>query len=101
MPLPIGAGAEFAYGVPLALCGRAAPGGCLIVPDGGASAARERSRLGEMLAFDTFDGRSWSVARVETNWLGTGRDGWYAIEWVPRDRAAGEWERLGIRLSDF
>ena len=56
VPIPIGAGAEFAYGVPLALCGRAAPAGCLIVPDGGAAAAGEQSRLGELLAFDTFDG---------------------------------------------
>src|SRR5258706_8723193 len=58
VPVPIGAGAEFAYGVPLALCGRAAPGGCLIVPDGGAAAAREQSRFGALLAFDTFDGFS-------------------------------------------
>jgi Xaa-Pro aminopeptidase len=56
VPIPIGAGAEFAYGVPLALCGRAAPAGCLIVPDGGAGAAREQSRLADLLAFDTFDG---------------------------------------------
>jgi hypothetical protein len=40
VPVPIGAGAEFAYGVPLALCGRAARAGCLIVPDGGMAAAR-------------------------------------------------------------
>jgi Xaa-Pro aminopeptidase len=58
VPVPIGAGAEFAYGVPLALCGRAAPAGCLIVPDGGAAAAREQSRLADLLAFDTFDGFS-------------------------------------------
>ena len=56
VPVPIGAGSEFAYGVPLALCGRAAPGGCLIVPDSGAAAAREQSRLADLLAFDTFDG---------------------------------------------
>src|SRR5262245_1386692 len=56
VPVPIGAGAEFAYGVPLALCGRAAPAGCLIVPDGGMAAAREHSRLDGLLAFDTFDG---------------------------------------------
>src|SRR5215212_8439086 len=56
VPIPIGAGAEFAYGVPLALCGRAAPSGCLIVPDGGAAAAGKQSRLAELLAFDTFDG---------------------------------------------
>src|SRR5262245_17645749 len=55
VPVPIGAGAEFAYGIPLALCSRAAPAGCLIVPDGGAAAARESSRLGALLAFDTFD----------------------------------------------
>src|SRR5689334_1577413 len=56
VPIPIGAGAEFAYSVPLALCGRAAPAGCLIVPDGGTTAAREQSRLDGLLAFDTFDG---------------------------------------------
>jgi Xaa-Pro aminopeptidase len=56
VPVPLGAGAEFAYGVPLALCGRAAGDGCLIVPDGGAGAAREQSRMGELLAFDSFDG---------------------------------------------
>ncbi|MEO7913234.1 MAG: Xaa-Pro peptidase family protein [Roseiflexaceae bacterium] len=56
VPIPIGAGAEFSYGIPLALCGRAAPAGCLIVPDGGAPAAGEQSRLAELLAFDTFDG---------------------------------------------
>src|SRR3712207_5538885 len=56
VPVPIGAGAELAYGAPLALCGRAASAGCLIVPDGGAAAARQQSRLGDLLAFDTFDG---------------------------------------------
>lgn len=56
VPLPVGAGAELAYGAPLALCGRAAPAGCLIVPDGSMAAAHDRSRLGELLAFDTFDG---------------------------------------------
>src|SRR5215207_8200719 len=54
VPVPIGAGAEFAYGIPLALCGRAASEGCLIVPDGGASAARESSRMGALLSFDSF-----------------------------------------------
>ena len=58
VPIPIGAGAEFAYGVPLALCGRVAAAGCLIVPDGGVSAASAQSRLAELLAFDTFDGFS-------------------------------------------
>ena len=56
VPVPIGAGAEFAYGPPLALCGRMAPEGCLIVPDGSVAPAREQARLGELLAFDTFDG---------------------------------------------
>ena len=58
VPVPLGAGAEFAYGIPLALCGRAAPAGCLIVPDGAAAAAGEQSRLGNLRAFDTFDGFS-------------------------------------------
>ncbi len=58
VPVPIGAGAEFAYGVPLALCGRVVSSGCLIVPDGGAAAAGVQSRLADLLAFDTFDGFS-------------------------------------------
>jgi Xaa-Pro aminopeptidase len=56
VPVPVGAGAEFAYGPPLALCGRMVPEGCLIVPDSSAATAREQSRLAETLAFDTFDG---------------------------------------------
>ncbi len=55
VPVPIGAGAEFAYGIPLALCAARGDASCLIVPDGGAAAARDQSRLGELLAFDTFD----------------------------------------------
>lgn len=55
VPVPIGAGAEFAYGAPLALCGRAASGGCLVVPDG-AAAASAQALVGDMLVFDTFDG---------------------------------------------
>jgi len=55
VPVPLGAGAEFAYGVPLALCGRAAGTGCLVVPDGATAAATEQSHLGNLLAFDTFD----------------------------------------------
>jgi Xaa-Pro aminopeptidase len=64
VPVPIGAGAEFSYGIPLALCGAAAPGGCLIVPDGGAGAARDQSRLASLMAFDTFDGFSPKDSRA-------------------------------------
>src|SRR5690348_16735380 len=64
VPIPIGAGVEFAYGMPLALCGRAAPQGCLIVPDGGAASAGEQSQLADLLAFDTFDGFSAKNSRA-------------------------------------
>jgi Xaa-Pro aminopeptidase len=56
VPVPIGAGAELAYGPALALLGAGDGTTCLIVPDGAATAARAQSRLGELLAFDTFDG---------------------------------------------
>lgn len=54
VPLPLGAGAEFAYGIPLALVGHAAPDGALIVSDGNAGAAKKQSRLGSLLSFDSF-----------------------------------------------
>jgi Xaa-Pro aminopeptidase len=72
VPVPIGAGAEMSYGVPLALCGRAVPAGCLIVPDGGAAAAREQSRLGELLAFDTFD--SFTAKDSQASFLARARE---------------------------
>jgi len=72
VPVPIGAGAEMSYGVPLALCGRAAPAGCLIVPDGGTAAAREQSCLGELLAFDTFD--SFSATDSQASFLARARE---------------------------
>lgn len=56
VPVPIGAGAEFAYGTPLALCATGGAANCLIVPDGSAAAATAQSGLGELLVFDTFDG---------------------------------------------
>lgn len=56
VPVPIGAGAEMAYGPALALVGAGESASCMIVPDGAAAAARAQSRLGELLAFDTFDG---------------------------------------------
>ena len=56
VPLPIGAGAEFAYGPPLALFAARGTASCLIVPDGSANAAAEQSGLADLLAFDTFDG---------------------------------------------
>lgn len=55
VPIPIGAGAEFSYGVPLALVGARDAASCLIVPDGSAAAAKQ-SGLADTLAFDTFDG---------------------------------------------
>jgi Xaa-Pro aminopeptidase len=72
VPVPIGAGAEMSYGVPLALCGRAVPTGCLIVPDGGAAAAREQSRLGELLPFDTFD--SFTAKDSQASFLARARE---------------------------
>src|SRR5207249_2839117 len=72
VPVSIGAGAELAYGVPLALCGRAAPAGCLIVPDGGTGAAREQSRLGGLLAFDTFD--SFTAKDSQFSYLACARE---------------------------
>lgn len=55
VPVPIGAGAEFAYGQPLALCAARGAASCLIVPDGGAVAMAAQSALGDLLAYDTFD----------------------------------------------
>ena len=58
VPIPIGAGAEFAYGIPLAVCtvgdrvGDAH--GWLIVPNGMAGQAQQQSRLDELVMFDTF-----------------------------------------------
>lgn len=64
VPVPIGAGAEFAYGIPLALCSARGDASCLIVPDGSAAAAAERSGLGSLLAFDTFDAFSEKDSRA-------------------------------------
>jgi Xaa-Pro aminopeptidase len=55
VPLPIGAGAEFSYGIPLALCTVTDPHGWLIVPNGMAAQAQTHSRLDEVVSFDTFD----------------------------------------------
>src|SRR5262245_53252883 len=56
VPVPVGAGAELAYGPPLALLGARDNASCLIVPDGSATTAGEQSHLGELLSFETFDG---------------------------------------------
>jgi Xaa-Pro aminopeptidase len=59
VPIPIGAGTEFAFGIPLAVCtvgdrvGNAH--GSLVVPNGMAGQAQQQSRLDELIAFDTFD----------------------------------------------
>ena len=55
VPVPIGAGAEMSYGIPLALFEARGDASCLIVPDSSAAAAGKQSRLGELLAFETFD----------------------------------------------
>ena len=55
VPIPIGAGAEFAYGIPLAFCTVGDPHGWLVVPDGMAAQARSQSRLDEWVTFDTFN----------------------------------------------
>ena len=55
VPVPIGAGAEFAYGIPLAICTVGDAHGWLIVPNGMAGQAQAQSRLDELIAFDTFD----------------------------------------------
>jgi Xaa-Pro aminopeptidase/Xaa-Pro dipeptidase len=58
VPIAIGAGAEFAYGIPLAVCtvgdrvGDAH--GWLIVPNSMAGQAQQQSRLDELVMFDTF-----------------------------------------------
>ena len=55
VPIPIGAGAEFAYGIPLAFCTVGDPHGWLVVPDGMAAQAQSQSRLDEWVTFDTFN----------------------------------------------
>lgn len=54
VPIPIGAGAEFAYGIPLAFCTVSDAQGWLVVPDGMAEQARAQSRLDDWVTFDTF-----------------------------------------------
>ena len=56
VPVPIGAGAEMAYGIPLALCTVGDPRGWLIAPDSLRGQAVRQGRLDTVLAFDTFDG---------------------------------------------
>jgi Xaa-Pro aminopeptidase len=54
-PVPVGAGAETAYGPSLALCSVRDRGSWLVVSAANAANARSRSRLDEVLAFGTFD----------------------------------------------
>lgn len=55
VPVPVGAGVELAYGIPLALCSVGDAHGWLVIPNGLARQALTQSRLNETLAFDTFD----------------------------------------------
>lgn len=55
VPVPIGAGAETAYGPSLALCAMRDSASWLIVSAANAAAAREHSRLAETLTFGNFD----------------------------------------------
>lgn len=55
VPVPIGALAELAYGVPLLLLNTHEPLAWLIVPNASAADAEERARVAEILSFDTFD----------------------------------------------
>lgn len=55
VPVPVGAGAELAHGIPLALCTVGDAHSWLVIPNGLAGQAQRQSRLDEALAFDTFD----------------------------------------------
>ena len=54
VPIPIGAGSEFAYGIPLALCTVGDPHSWLVVSDGQGGKARQESRLDELVTYDSF-----------------------------------------------
>ena len=55
VPVPVGAGAELAHGLPLALCTVGDAHSWLVIPNGLTGQAQAQSRLDEALAFDTFD----------------------------------------------
>ncbi|MBW7883000.1 MAG: aminopeptidase P family protein [Caldilineaceae bacterium] len=55
VPVPVGAGAELAYGIPLALCTVGDAHSWLVAPDGLAASAQRHSRLQEVVPFATFD----------------------------------------------
>ena len=57
VPIPLGAGAEFAYGSPLAICTVRDAYGWLVVPDGLLGEAQAQSRLDALVPFATFDHR--------------------------------------------
>lgn len=54
VPLPIGASSDFAYGIALALIGKSAEQGHMIVSDGAAGTVNKVSRLGSISTFDSF-----------------------------------------------
>ena len=55
VPIPVGAGAETAYGTSLALCNARGAGSWLIVSNANSGAAKAHSRLDATLTFGTFD----------------------------------------------
>lgn len=55
VPVPVGAGAETAYGPSLALCAVRGAGSWLIVSASNANAAKAQSRLNKLSVFGTFD----------------------------------------------
>ncbi len=55
VPIPVGAGAETAYGPSLALCAARSDGSWLITSASNGGAARAQSRLGKTLIFGNFD----------------------------------------------
>jgi Xaa-Pro aminopeptidase len=71
VPFPVGALAEMAYGIPLALCSVGDAHGWLIVPNGLAGQAATQSRFDELIAFDTFD--SFQPADSATSFLASVR----------------------------
>ena len=55
VPIPVGAGAETAYGPTLALCNARGPGSWLVVSAANIGSAKAHSRLDHTLSFITFD----------------------------------------------
>lgn len=112
VPIPQGSQGELAYGPALALCSARENVGWLIIPNFHLRVAQERSRLNEVLAFDTFD--SFAATSSEQSYLAQlevalRRAGLYGsratlgVEKRALPLAVSEWLAAncpGIRLSD-